>query len=252
MEPTKSITERELRSRNLRALVAGLFFAAVVMGTFVYVYKFAPQVDGISSPLRTSHELNEQVARAIYSQSKRSVEKPAPPKGQRPRVNGEIGLESEINAANYKVKVISGEKEVELTIPQIRAMPRTQTSTDFKCIEGWSEVMQFAGVTFFDFINELQVGKKPDGTYYKYVGLETPDGEYYVSIDMESMLAPQTILAYEMNQDELALANGFPLRLMIPNKYGIKNLKRIAKIFFADVRPPDYWAEEGYDWYAGL
>jgi DMSO/TMAO reductase YedYZ molybdopterin-dependent catalytic subunit len=252
MEPTKKVDERELRTRNVRALLAGVFFAAVVIGTFIYVQSFAPQVDGIASPLRTSHELNEQVARAIYSQSRRSVEKPAPPKGKQPRVNGDIGLAGSVDLANYKVKVISGEKEVELTIPQIRAMPRTQTSTDFKCVEGWSEVMQFAGVTFYDFMKQLDVGKKADGTYYRYVGLETPDGEYYVSIDMESMLAPQTILAYEMNQAELAPENGFPLRLMIPNKYGIKSLKRIAKIVFADVRPPDYWAEEGYDWYAGL
>lgn len=28
--------------------------------------------------------------------------------------------------------------------------------------------------------------------------------------------------------------------------------KHIGKIFFSDKRPPDYWAERGYDWYAGL
>jgi DMSO/TMAO reductase YedYZ molybdopterin-dependent catalytic subunit len=42
-----------------------------------------------------------------------------------------------------------------------------------------------------------------------------------------------------------------PLRLAIPVKYGIKNLKRIGTIRFTDVRPADYWAEQGYDWYAG-
>ena len=41
-------------------------------------------------------------------------------------------------------------------------------------------------------------------------------------------------------------------RLVIPVKYGIKNLKRIGKIFFSDKRPRDYWAEQGYDWFAGL
>ena len=252
MEPTKTVAESDLRKRTWRSLAAGAFFAAVVLATISYVQWFAPEVDGIASPLRTSHELNEQVARAIYSRTNRSPEKPAPPKGKRPRINGRIGLEGEIDYANYKVKVISGDKEVELTIPQIRSMPRTQTSTDFKCIEGWSEIMQVAGVKFEDFMNELGVGRKADGTYYRYVGLETPDEEYYVSIDMESMLAPQTILAYEMNQDELTLGNGFPLRLFIPIKYGIKSLKRVGKIVFADVRPPDYWAEEGYDWYSGL
>ncbi|MES2963811.1 MAG: molybdopterin-dependent oxidoreductase, partial [Bdellovibrionota bacterium] len=222
MEPTKRISDGELRSRNFRSLLAGAFFAAVVVGTVAYVQWFAPAVDGIASPLRTSHELTEQVARKIYSEANKAPEREAPPKGTRPRVNGVIGLDGDIDYENYRVTVTSDEKEVVLTIPQIRAMPRSQAALDFKCIEGWSEVMQFAGVSFYDFMSALGVGKKADGTYYRYVGLETPDGEYYVSVDMESMLSPQTILAYEMNQDELTLKNGFPLRLMVANKYGIK------------------------------
>jgi DMSO/TMAO reductase YedYZ molybdopterin-dependent catalytic subunit len=39
---------------------------------------------------------------------------------------------------------------------------------------------------------------------------------------------------------------------VIPLKYGIKNLKRIGTISFSLSRPPDYWADRGYDWYAGF
>jgi DMSO/TMAO reductase YedYZ molybdopterin-dependent catalytic subunit len=45
--------------------------------------------------------------------------------------------------------------------------------------------------------------------------------------------------------------HGAPLRLVIPIKYGIKNLKQIGTIQFTDRRPADYWAERGYDWYSG-
>jgi DMSO/TMAO reductase YedYZ molybdopterin-dependent catalytic subunit len=69
---------------------------------------------------------------------------------------------------------------------------------------------------------------------------------------MESMLHPQTMLAYELNGRPIEIPNGAPLRLVIPIKYGIKSLKRIGKIFFSNRRPPDYWAERGYDWFAGL
>jgi DMSO/TMAO reductase YedYZ molybdopterin-dependent catalytic subunit len=55
-----------------------------------------------------------------------------------------------------------------------------------------------------------------------------------------------------MNGMPLSQENGSPLRLFIPVKYGIKSLKQIGKIYFSDERPPDYWAERGYDWYAGL
>ena len=66
------------------------------------------------------------------------------------------------------------------------------------------------------------------------------------------MLHPQTLLCYEMNGAPLSFDNGAPLRLIIPIKYGIKSLKQIGTIRFADSRLPDYWAERGYDWYAGL
>ena len=42
------------------------------------------------------------------------------------------------------------------------------------------------------------------------------------------------------------------LCLVIPVKYGVKNIKRIGTVSYAHRRPDDYWANEGYDWYAGL
>jgi DMSO/TMAO reductase YedYZ molybdopterin-dependent catalytic subunit len=82
--------------------------------------------------------------------------------------------------------------------------------------------------------------------------MATPDEGYYVGLDMASALHPQTLLCYEMNGKPLALEHGAPLRLAIPVKYGIKNLKRIGTITYTDQKPADYWAERGYDWYAGL
>jgi DMSO/TMAO reductase YedYZ molybdopterin-dependent catalytic subunit len=82
--------------------------------------------------------------------------------------------------------------------------------------------------------------------------MKTPNEAYYVGLEMEGAMHPQTILAYEMNDQPLKLEHGAPLRLIIPVKYGIKNLKRIGTITFSNQRPPDYWAEQGYDYYSGL
>jgi DMSO/TMAO reductase YedYZ molybdopterin-dependent catalytic subunit len=86
----------------------------------------------------------------------------------------------------------------------------------------------------------------------QYVGLNTPDKKYYVGIDTKSILHPQTILCYEMNGKPLPMKQGYPLRLIIPVKYGIKHLKRIGTIFFSTSKPKDYWYERGYDYYSGL
>ena len=82
--------------------------------------------------------------------------------------------------------------------------------------------------------------------------MSTPDEEYFVGLDMKSALHPQTLLAYEQNGQPLLPEHGAPLRLVIPVKYGIKNIKRIGQIRFTDKRPEDYWANFGYDWFAGL
>jgi DMSO/TMAO reductase YedYZ molybdopterin-dependent catalytic subunit len=86
----------------------------------------------------------------------------------------------------------------------------------------------------------------------KFVGMNTPDEEYYVGIDMPSIMHPQTILSYELNGQPLPMNQGYPLRLIIPVKYGVKHLKRIGTIQFSNSKPPDYWAEKGYDYYTGL
>jgi DMSO/TMAO reductase YedYZ molybdopterin-dependent catalytic subunit len=241
-----------LKKRLFKSISFGIGFFILVVLAFKYIDSGSPKIDGSPAVLRHSFEWNEKVWAKLSSKSRLSVHKQAPTKGELPRVNGEIGLEDELELKNYKVEIESGNKKIFLPISAFHANPKVGYSTDFRCIEGWSEVIQYAGARFSDFIKFYDLGKKADGTYYNYVGLVTPDKKYYVSIDMKSMLHPQTILAYEMNEAPLEEENGAPLRLVIPIKYGIKSLKRIGKIFFSDIRPPDYWAEKGYDWYSGF
>jgi len=148
-----------------------------------------------------------------------------------------------------------------LSLAYLKQLPRTEMITELKCIEGWSQVVQWAGVTLSDFMVKhppTPKGNLPPDVLQRpndlpeYVGLATPDGEYYVGLDRASALHPQTLLAYEMNGQPLTEEHGAPLRLVIPVKYGIKNIKSIGVIRYTDERPADYLAEQGYDWYAGL
>ena len=166
------------------------------------------------------------------------------------RENGDIGIEEEVEADSWKLLVDGGNDEnlatEGLTLDAIKSLPRVEMVTELKCIEGWSQILQWAGARFSDFAEKYGPGSRTE-----YVSMETPDHGYYVGLDMDSALHPQTLLAYEMNDAPLTSAHGAPLRLVIPVKYGIKNIKRIGTIRFTDRRPTDYWAERGYDWYAG-
>src|SRR5262249_1593435 len=132
--------------------------------------------------------------------------------------------------------------------------------TELKCVEGWSVVVRWAGVRLRDFAAHYKLGTRsgnaldPSGRaadVMQYVGLRTPDRSYYVGFDAKSAFHPQTLLAYEMNGEPLSLGHGAPLRLITAVKYGYKSLKWAGSITFTDRRPPDFWAERSYDWYAG-
>lgn len=198
--------------------------------------------------LRRTLEINESVSQVFYS-PKRLAPEFAPSQITAVRYNGALGIESDIDANAWRLNVTGLGGNSALTIDQIKAMPRTEMITEFKCIEGWSTIVHWAGVRFSDFVaaNGGSTDKLP-----KYVSMKTPDENYYVGWDIQAILHPQTLLAYEMNGAPLANEHGAPLRLASPTKYGIKQIKRIGSIEFTNERPRDYWAENGYDWYAGL
>lgn len=166
------------------------------------------------------------------------------------RHNSDIGSEGVMPPDNWRLHVKKNSGEVlQISLYEIKALPKTEIVYDFKCVEGWDQIQHWAGVKFTDFIKHFGLDLEAKS---QFVGLETPDKQYYVGIDMPSALHPQTILAYEMNDKPLQGRHGQPLRLIIPVKYGIKNLKRIGFINFSNTRPHDYWAEQGYDYYSGL
>ena len=138
-----------------------------------------------------------------------------------------------------------------LTMDAIYALPQVEIVTQLKCIEGWSEIVQWGGARLSDFLHAYPPARGAHGRLPRYVGMETPDRQYYVGLYMEDAMHPQTLLCYEMNGKPLTRAHGAPLRLVTPLKYGIKQLKQIGSISFSDARPRDYWAQNDYDYYDG-
>jgi DMSO/TMAO reductase YedYZ molybdopterin-dependent catalytic subunit len=163
-------------------------------------------------------------------------------------VNGGFGISANNDPAAWRLTLqgVRGGARV-LTMDEIRSFPRRTMITEFRCIEGWSTINQWAGARLSDVMAAF-----PPAQPTRYVAMETPDRGYYVGLDMESCLHPQTLLAYELNGAPLTWQHGAPLRLAIPVKYGVKNIKRVGTIRYTDVRPADFWAEQGYDWYLGL
>lgn len=243
--------EQELAHRTRRAFLAiggGAVAGFVGLGWL----SAGPVKEGdIPRNFRKVLGFNEKVVRStLYSNNNLAPTFPASAIG-RLKVNGEEGLEDELVAADWRLEIkpygASGLTR-NLGIDDVKSLPRHEETIEFKCVEGWSTVTQFAGARLSDFTAKFAQGSEQA----TYVGFQTPGKGYYVSLDMPSAMHPQTLLAYEMNGAPLTSEHGAPLRLVIPVKYGIKNIKRIGRIEYVNDRPADYWTEQGYDWFAGL
>jgi DMSO/TMAO reductase YedYZ molybdopterin-dependent catalytic subunit len=139
-----------------------------------------------------------------------------------------------------------------LSMGDLRRLPHRELVTQFKCIEGWSQIVHWSGIRLADFINAYPPARTPGGQWPRYIYMETPDGEDFCGFDMSACMHPQSLLVYEMGAQPLTPGHGAPLRLAMPIKYGYKQIKQIGLIRYTDARPNDYWANLGYDWYAGL
>ncbi len=159
------------------------------------------------------------------------------------------GLEE---AGPSQTTIAAGTPGLLLTLADLLKLPKHELVTEFKCVEGWSQIAQWGGVRMADFLEAYPPQRKPDGSLPRYVYMETPSGDYYVGYDMAVCRHPQTLLVTEMAGKPLTQLHGAPLRLHAPTKYGYKQIKRIGLIAYTDVKPDDYWTKLGYDWYAGL
>ncbi|MEO7539281.1 MAG: molybdopterin-dependent oxidoreductase [Pyrinomonadaceae bacterium] len=248
---------RRMFARSRRGFLIG--GAAALLGVFGWRWMGDEAKERL---LRRTFEFNERVSQVFYRPARLAPEFRRDEVSS-PRVNGAIGLESDLVPASWTLAVggLAGRPDdLIISLDDIKRLPRTEMITELKCIEGWSIVVHWAGVRFADFAAEFVPANRSGGPgdvanrpheLPRYVSMSTPDNEYYVGWDIESILHPQTLLAYEMNGAPLTAEHGAPLRLASPTKYGIKQIKRIGRIEFTNERPKDFWAESGYDWYAG-
>jgi DMSO/TMAO reductase YedYZ molybdopterin-dependent catalytic subunit len=127
--------------------------------------------------------------------------------------------------------------------------------TRFVCVEGWSAIAWWSGLKFADLLQAY-----PPISEAKWARVDSSvnlDGDgnpdpYYASLDLATARHPQTLLATHFNGQPLTVDHGAPLRLLVPVKLGLKNVKVVTKITYTADQPSDYWAERGYSRYDGL
>ncbi len=134
------------------------------------------------------------------------------------------------NFAAYRLKV-GGlvETPAQFSLADLRAMPSRTQITRHDCVEGWSCIGKWKGVPLSIVLDKVR--PKSNARYVMFYSADPMDDDagpnslYYESIDMQGAYHPQTILAYDMNDQSLPVPNGAPLRLRDERQLGYKMAK---------------------------
>ncbi|MFW6042548.1 MAG: molybdopterin-dependent oxidoreductase [Chloroflexota bacterium] len=132
-----------------------------------------------------------------------------------------------------------------LTLADLMAYPAVTQPLTLSCISNrvggdLIGASYWTGVRLRDLLDDL--GLQPDaGALF----IEAEDG-FYETVVAEDMFDERTLLVYGMNGETLPVEHGYPLRIFIPNRYGMKQPKWIVRIEAIEAWRPGYWVDRGW------
>jgi DMSO/TMAO reductase YedYZ molybdopterin-dependent catalytic subunit len=135
---------------------------------------------------------------------------------------------------------------LELSLDELRSMPSQTQILTMQCISNpvggdLTSSSRWTGVRFQDVMARAGVQSSAAGAY-----ITSTDG-FYEFVTMEDILDERCLLVYAMNGELLEYEHGFPLRVYIPNRYGMKQPKWIENIEMVSERVDGYWVDRGWD-----
>ncbi|HSM57917.1 MAG TPA: molybdopterin-dependent oxidoreductase [Candidatus Sulfomarinibacteraceae bacterium] len=151
-----------------------------------------------------------------------------------------------IDGNNWQLEVAGLFQEPRtLTLADLMGYPAVTQPLTLSCISNRIAgdligASYWTGVRLSDVMEDL--GLQPEaGALF----IEAEDG-FYETVVAEDMFDERTLLVYGMNGQTLPVEHGFPLRIFIPNRYGMKQPKWIVRIEAIEAWRPGYWVDRGW------
>jgi DMSO/TMAO reductase YedYZ molybdopterin-dependent catalytic subunit len=134
-------------------------------------------------------------------------------------------------------------RPLELSYPELLALPKAEQVSTFHCVTGWTVGgVRWGGVRFRDLLARARPARAAGALHF--VSAERPYDDY---LDLRQAALPDVMLAYEMDGRPLPREHGAPVRVVIPDMYGYKNVKWVERIEVVARPGAGYWEQRGYD-----
>jgi DMSO/TMAO reductase YedYZ molybdopterin-dependent catalytic subunit len=140
---------------------------------------------------------------------------------------------------------LGGHVETPTTISyhELKSLPKVEQVSTFHCVTGWTvKNVRWGGVRLGEVLALAQ--PKDVAHAIEFVSAEQPYVDY---LTLKQAGLHDVMLAYEMDGKPLSRAHGAPLRLIIPEMYGYKNVKWLNGINLVPKADDGYWEKLGYD-----
>jgi DMSO/TMAO reductase YedYZ molybdopterin-dependent catalytic subunit len=132
---------------------------------------------------------------------------------------------------------------LELSYEQLLALPKVEQVSTFHCVTGWIvDGVHWGGVRFHDLL--ASAAPLPAAHAAHFISAEIPYDDY---LALDDLSLADAMLAYEMDGRPLPQEHGAPVRVVIPEMYGYKNVKWVERITLVPRQGAGYWEQRGYD-----
>ncbi len=205
--------------------------------------------DAAEKVLRKVSEFNDGVQAAIFSPDKLAPTYPESAITRPFPFNAYYSLAEapEVDPATYQLEIAGlVDNKKAWTLAELNALPQVSQITRHVCVEGWSAIGSWQGVRFSEFLKRIGADMRA-----KYVWFKCAEG-YTNTIDMPTLLHPQTQLTLRYDNATLPRAYGFPIKIRMPTKLGFKQPKYVVAMEVTNTDKGGYWEDQGYNWFSGL
>jgi Oxidoreductase molybdopterin binding domain/Mo-co oxidoreductase dimerisation domain len=175
----------------------------------------------------------------------------APAKFGGPTPNGDFyvtsyGSTPSVDAAAWRFHVKGlVQNPFELDYGQVKALPQINEELTLECISNPPDGTAISNAVWQGFRLKPLLDRAKVDRRAVWVAMRGADG-YYTGLPVDELLRPENFMPWKMNGVPLPPAHGFPLRIFIPGKYGMKQPKWITELEFLDHETTGYW--EGRGW----
>jgi DMSO/TMAO reductase YedYZ molybdopterin-dependent catalytic subunit len=205
--------------------------------------------DAAEGVLRKISEFNDGAQAAIFNRNKLAPTYPESAMTRPFPFNAYYGEDEapQIDPATYKLEIAGlADNKKPWTLDELNALPQVSQITRHVCVEGWSAIGSWQGVQFSDFLKRIGADSRA-----KYVHFKCAEG-YSNTLDMPTLLHPQTQLTLKYDNRTLPRAYGFPIKIRMPTKLGFKQPKYVVAMEVTNDDKGGYWENQGYNWFGGL